>query len=195
VSTAFERRFSVKTAVDEFLPKASVGEPVDAEERFRERVAAYLEEHEAPEVGRAGDTADPTRTFRVALELAEPVDDYRREAVSPTPPSAWIVNPRPESVAAGLVHVGALLETGNDLGGFVGTGTYTVFSQDFFIERDSTPDVGWHSLRRKAVAAVWAYVDHDDYDSFDVDGVALSMADLEAWIQRNPPEDVPNPLS
>jgi len=190
VGTAFERRFSVKTAVDEFLPEAPVDEPVDPDERFRERVAAYLEEHEVPEVGQA----DPTRTFRIALELADPVDEYRREAVSPTTPVTWIVKPRPESVAAGLVHVGALLETGKDLGGFGGTGKYTLFSQDFFIERDSTPDVGWHSLRRKAVAAVWAYVDHDDYDSFDVDGVALSMADLEAWLQRNPPEDVPEPV-
>lgn len=191
MGTAFERRFSVKTAVDEFLPETPVDEPVDPDERFRERVEAYLEEHEVPEVGRAGNTADPTRTFRIALALADPVDDYRREVMSPTPPLSWIVNQRPEAVAAGLVHVGALLETGNDLGGFEGTGTYTVFSQDFFVQRESTPNLSRHSLRRKAVAAVWAYVDHDDYDSFDVDGVALSMADLEAWAQRN----VSTPLS
>lgn len=191
MSSLFEERFSIQTALEEFLPPA---EAVDGEdksapkfpeligpraERYLNESDSYLQEPDWDVVN-----PDPESVFKIAYELAEVVDEYRRQEMSPEPPVAQLIHGGQRTVTTAALHAAMFLETQTAPAEMVaGPKKEAIpFSTRFLRER--------HNVQRSKIAAmsravVWLYV--QEAEEFVVDGVDLTIEDIREWSNQTPP--------
>jgi len=188
VSTLFERRFSVKTAIDELLPSVEEARRLDIlpEERgdelaLRARALVRRDTDVGNPLGVEGGP-DPATTFKIAFELAEVIDEYRREEPSPQGPVKPLVNLKPKKVAAGTIVVSGHLESNIPMG--IGSKS-SVLSIRFFKR-----EFGFHrpTQSKSARAALWLYV--RERDEFGVEDVDLTIEEMREFSEQYPPQEL-----